>query len=53
MGGKYSPYVWFNNSTLNDQAEGQKRDRNIFSGIRNFLTEFLNYPAVCASWRMV
>jgi len=25
---------------------------NIFSCVRNFLTDFLNYPTVCASWRM-
>lgn len=29
MGGKYSPYAWFHNSTLNDHAEGQERDGNI------------------------
>jgi len=29
LGGKYSPYAWFYNSTINNQAEGQKRDGNI------------------------
>lgn len=29
MVGRYSPYAWFHNSTLNDQAEGQKKDGNI------------------------